>query len=255
MRKDKRTELAYTRKKVNKINHQLFNLLERRFVLTNQIGQIKKDLDLPIEDTAIENKLKSEIPYGIYNIYVNEIFEKILEQSKLQQSRGKFPSVILTGMPLSGKTTFGKAIAEELNIPFVDLDEAISSVERTEIKDIILNKGENYFRKKERAMVKKLSGGYIIALGGGTVLNPKNIEYLKTIGKIVFIKRDLKELSKFAYKDRPLITNKRDLTKIYKERSSVYESVADYTVLNNKNFNYVKNKLIKTAIKIMRDKK
>ena len=65
--------------------------------------------------------------------------------------------------------------------------EAIGAAEGMEVKDVILKKGENYFRKKERAMVRKLTGGYIIALGGGTVINEKNVEYLKSIGKIVFI--------------------------------------------------------------------
>ena len=42
MKKNRELELAYTRKKVKKINVQLYKLLERRFVLTNKIGKIKQ---------------------------------------------------------------------------------------------------------------------------------------------------------------------------------------------------------------------
>ena len=254
MKSKKVKELLYTRKKIDKINKQIVNLLERRFVLTDSIGKIKKELRVPLEDVKREEYMKSQLPFGVHKAYTGEIFDFIVENSKIQQSRAKFQSIILTGMPISGKTSFGRDIAKELNIPFVDLDEAIGATEGMEVKDVILKKGENYFRKKERAMVRKLTGGYIIALGGGTVLNEKNVEYLKSIGKIVFIYRDIKELRKFIYKDRPLIKNRADLTKLYNERKELYEKVADYTVINNKTYDEVKNELVNLTVKILRNK-
>ena len=54
MKSKKVKELLYTRKKIDKINKQIVNLLERRFVLTDSIGKIKKELGMPLEDVKRE---------------------------------------------------------------------------------------------------------------------------------------------------------------------------------------------------------
>ena len=87
MKKNRELELAYTRKKVKKINVQLYKLVERRFVLTNKIGKIKTEINKPIEDMVVENNIKNTLPHGIFDEYVRNIMDKIIEESKTQQSR------------------------------------------------------------------------------------------------------------------------------------------------------------------------
>ena len=254
MKRDKERELAYNRRKVSKINAQLYRLLERRFVLTNQIGKIKRELNIPIEDLVVEDNIKKTLPHGIFDEYVRNILDKVIEESKIQQKRSKFPSIILTGMPGCGKTTIAKNISKELSIPFVDLDQIIESQERMTITEIFEKKGEDYFRKKERLLVKKLSAGCIIALGGGTVLNPVNVEYLKTIGKIVYLKREMRLLKKIDLAERPIAKTKKDLAELYKFRTPIYEEVADYVIDNNRLLELVYEDLKLLIIKLYKKK-
>ena len=121
MKKNKNIELAYTRKKVSKINQQLYKLLERRFTLTNHIGQLKQSLNKPVEDKNVEKDTKEKLPKGIYDAYISEIIDKVIEQSVLQQNRAKYPAIILMGMPGCGKTTIAKAIAEETGRKFSEI--------------------------------------------------------------------------------------------------------------------------------------
>ena len=51
-------------------------------------------------------------------------------------------SIILIGMPASGKSTVGKMLAEELGYRFIDLDVYIQEKERRSIQDIIETEGE-----------------------------------------------------------------------------------------------------------------
>ena len=57
--------------------------------------------------------------------------------------------VFLIGYMASGKSTLGKALAEALVLPFIDLDVEIERTAGTAISEIITAKGELHFRKLE----------------------------------------------------------------------------------------------------------
>ena len=58
--------------------------------------------------------------------------------------------IYLIGMPASGKSTFGKLIAEKLNYTFLDLDKLIEENSRMTIPHIFREYGEDIFREKEQ---------------------------------------------------------------------------------------------------------
>jgi shikimate kinase len=95
-------------------------------------------------------------------------------------------NIVLTGFMGTGKTTIGKALAQELNMKLVDVDEEIESAQGTTINDIFKNRGEQHFRDLETAMIKKLSqeGNLIISTGGGAVLRDENMQALRENGTI-----------------------------------------------------------------------
>lgn len=79
--------------------------------------------------------------------------------------------IVLIGYMGSGKTSVGKVLAEELKIPFRDLDTEIETIESKSIAEIFQDKGEIYFRKLENRTVKDLlskDNDFILATGGGT---------------------------------------------------------------------------------------
>ncbi len=51
-------------------------------------------------------------------------------------------SIVLVGAMGAGKSTVGKALAAELGLPFIDVDEEIISHEKISISKIFATKGE-----------------------------------------------------------------------------------------------------------------
>ena len=62
------------------------------------------------------------------------------------------PNLILVGLPGSGKTTVGRALATRLGREFIDFDEMIVEREGMSVADIFGSKGEPYFRNLERGL-------------------------------------------------------------------------------------------------------
>jgi shikimate dehydrogenase len=78
-------------------------------------------------------------------------------------------TVVLVGLPGSGKTTIGEALAYRLGRRFIDADAAIERALETSIADFFQLRGEAEFRAIERRIVGELinQGGCVLALGGG----------------------------------------------------------------------------------------
>ena len=76
--------------------------------------------------------------------------------------------VYLVGMPGSGKSTAGRALAEVLGLPFVDLDQEIERVAGSPVAEIFRDRGEPGFRSLERAALERAAAGppAVVACGG-----------------------------------------------------------------------------------------
>lgn len=87
--------------------------------------------------------------------------------------------IILIGYMASGKSTIGKLISESLNVPFYDLDQLIELNLGLKVNEIFEQKGELFFRKKEREIFIDFlnkTESYVLALGGGTPCYYDNFE-------------------------------------------------------------------------------
>lgn len=148
----------------------------------------------------------------------DEVFKKIEREKK---------SIVLIGMPSSGKSTVGKLLSDMLGRDFIDTDEQIVKSEGKSIPDIFKEYGEARFREIEAEVIERssLHSGAVIATGGGCVLLSKNVEALKKFGKIYFIDRPLEHLVPTS--DRPLSSSREDIEKRYRERYEIYLSSAD----------------------------
>lgn len=91
----------------------------------------------------------------------------------------------LLGMPGSGKTTLGRALAQHFNWPFLDLDAEIVGRAGQSIPAIFAQFGEIHFRQLEaetlRAVVAR-PGPLVLATGGGTPCFHDNIKILNDSG-------------------------------------------------------------------------
>ncbi|MEE9499948.1 MAG: shikimate kinase, partial [Candidatus Omnitrophota bacterium] len=96
-------------------------------------------------------------------------------------------NIILVGFMGTGKTVVARALSEKLGMRYVSTDHLIEEKEKTSISDIFSKKGENYFRKAEKDVIKDVSlmENVVVDAGGGVVIDPENVEYLKKKGIIV----------------------------------------------------------------------
>jgi len=91
----------------------------------------------------------------------------------------------------TGKTAVAKALARQLKMSYVDLDDLIEAREGMKISDIFAQKGEDHFRNAETAVIKDSVGkieNTAIATGGGCVINPENMKNLKKLGPVILLK-------------------------------------------------------------------
>lgn len=121
--------------------------------------------------------------------------------------------IILIGFMGSGKTTVGKALADELKLPFYDLDWYIETRMHKTVAEIFAEKGEEGFRKIEHNMLHEVAEfeNVVISCGGGTPCFFDNMDYLNGQGETVYLKARPEVLHKHLKMGktvRPLLLNK-----------------------------------------------
>ncbi len=164
--------------------------------------------------------------------YAAELFSgKKLDPQKAQETfqnlQSEKQNIVLIGMPSSGKTTIAQVLAEKLKRPVLDVDQLITEQEQLTPREIIEQNGEAHFRKIEQKVISALTPktGQIIATGGGSILDSKNVDCLKANGILYFLDRSLEKLIPTA--SRPLSASFDALAKKYEERYTIYLESCD----------------------------
>lgn len=123
--------------------------------------------------------------------------------------------IILLGYMGAGKTTLGKALAQNLHRDFVDLDWYIEEKCGKKIGEIFAEQGEDEFRKIERQMLHEVAEkeNVVIAVGGGTPCFFDNIDFMNQTSQTVYIKASTDTLIAHIHMGktrRPLIDGMTD---------------------------------------------
>ena len=121
--------------------------------------------------------------------------------------------IILLGYMGSGKSTIGKALANELNLTFIDLDHTIEKQIGMTISDFFEASGELKFRRLENEVLNSVlaeNDQMILSTGGGTPCYGNNLQFMKSApnSKVFYLKASIKTLTErlLSEKDtRPLI--------------------------------------------------
>jgi shikimate kinase len=156
--------------------------------------------------------------------------------------------IILIGYMASGKSTIGKILSESLQLPFYDLDSIIEQELKTTINEIFEQKGELFFRKKEREVLEVFlnnTNNYVLALGGGTPCYYDNFNlYQNDNIKSFYLKTSVTtiiERLKTQKNTRPIVANLNDeeltefVAKHLFERNYFYNQVQTIITVDNKN--------------------
>lgn len=148
-----------------------------------------------------------------------------------QRLRLEMENIILIGMPGCGKSTIGKALAEQLGKVFIDADAELEQDVGRPIPQILTEDGEGHFRELETQTLAKLGkqSGLVIATGGGCVTKQENWPLLRQNGRIFWLQRDLDLLPTDG---RPLSQANR-LEDLYAMREPLYRNWADHVIDNN----------------------
>lgn len=142
--------------------------------------------------------------------------------------------IYLVGFMGSGKTTIGRELSGRIDVPFFDLDELVETAEHLSIKEIFASRGEPYFRKRERDVLRStryLDGG-VVATGGGTFTFDDNIQFIQSEGLSVYLSAPyalLRARVDLKAADRPLFTDDLAAHELYASRIRYYR-MADITI-------------------------
>jgi len=118
-------------------------------------------------------------------------------------------SVVLVGMPGSGKSSIGRRLGQRLGLEFSDADAEIERAANMTIPELFETKGEAEFRKGEQKVIARLleSGPQVIATGGGAFMNADTRARIKEKGVSIWLKADVETLLKRVKRksNRPLL--------------------------------------------------
>jgi len=105
-------------------------------------------------------------------------------------------SIVFVGMMGAGKTAIGRALAEELAVPFVDSDDAIEQAANLSISEIFAKFGEAFFREKEMQVVRRLvnENAQVIATGGGAYCQAETRSIINHQSISVWLNADLETI-------------------------------------------------------------
>lgn len=149
------------------------------------------------------------------------------------------PNIILIGLMGCGKTTIGKELHRETNLPFTDTDLLIEHQEGMSIPQIFNARGEAHFRDLETSLLRQMQDSgrqdSIISTGGGITLRQENREILKHLGFVVWLHTDVDTLYQRISRctNRPLLQApdpRGTLARLMKERHVFYRETAHLTI-------------------------
>ena len=123
--------------------------------------------------------------------------------------------LFLIGFMASGKTTLGRALADDLGLTFIDTDNYIECRYRQTISQLFATRGEEGFRQYERSILHEVADfeDVVIAAGGGTPCHFDNMDYMNERGitvrllcppDVIFTRL------RISHTPRPLVNGKTD---------------------------------------------
>jgi shikimate kinase len=142
-------------------------------------------------------------------------------------------NLVLSGFMGTGKTQVGRAVAERLGRPFVDMDHVIEARFGMPTWDIFEQRGEPFFREQEALLCRELSGreGLVIATGGGALASDTNREVMQARGVLVCLSAEPEEIIrrlKAEHNGRPMLKGddlSRRVSALLAQRRAAYAAI------------------------------
>lgn len=140
----------------------------------------------------------------------------------------------LIGMPGSGKSCMGKAVASKLKIRNIDSDTLIERKEGKKLWQIMSEIGNENFKKlEEKTLLEFSEDNCILSTGGSAVYYNDAMQHLKSLGKVIYLKVSLDVIKERLgdFSKRGIVLGKNQtIDDLYKERTVLYEKYADIVI-------------------------
>ncbi len=135
----------------------------------------------------------------------------------------------LVGFMGSGKSTVGRALAERLGRPYVDLDESLEQASGRTIRAWFESAGEAAFRVAERAelaavLARLAPAGGVVAVGGGAFAEEETRDVLAAHARTIWLEVPLAEIRSRIVDDgaRPLYRDPANVARLFAARRAAY---------------------------------
>ena len=156
---------------------------------------------------------------------------------------GRHPIIALLGLRGAGKSAVGRALAEVLGRPFVELDERVARAAGLSLTEIFEVHGERFYREREQeallaAIEEAEATPLVLATGGGLVTSNETFGLLQAHAHTVWLRATPEEHWRrvIAQGDlRPMAKDERSyqqLCAILAEREPLYQR-AELTIMTS----------------------
>lgn len=160
-------------------------------------------------------------------IYYGQVLPKVLGVKRMD-------NIILIGMPGSGKSTAGKALAKALGKEFLDVDPVIEQREGAPLQRLLDTHGVEAFLDMEGAAICSVEcENTVIAPGGSCICRESAMEHLRKLGTVVYLKLSYPEVERRIHNmaDRGIALQPgQTLADVYDYRTPLYERYTHITV-------------------------
>ena len=143
--------------------------------------------------------------------------------------------ITFIGMPGSGKSCMGRAMAGKLKMKLIDSDRLIERRYGKKLQELIDELGVDEFRRIEEEVLLSIQGdNLIISTGGSAVYSDAGMRHLKEIGRVFYlfcsadtVKKRIRDFSKRGI----VLKDGQTIDDLFNERAPLYKKYADATIL------------------------
>ena len=162
----------------------------------NTLPSISKHIDEKIINKVIQNNFAALAPN--YFTLTSNWFVRAYNHWKDILIKSTNPkSILLVGMPGSGKSYIGERLAKKLGWSHVDTDSLIERFYEKKLHEIIKDKGiDNFMNIEEQTLLDIKDSSVVISPGGSIIYHKKALEYFKNKALIIHLDTDFKILQK-----------------------------------------------------------
>ena len=147
--------------------------------------------------------------------------------------------IAIIGFMGCGKSTVGRMAANELGVPFSDLDAETENLAGMRVPQLFETQGELALRRYESLALSSLAAaGGILATSGGCIMLPQNRRVLENGYRTVYLDAPFEViLPRIAGTSRPLLRSltENELQRLFELRKPLYARCADITLDASRN--------------------